>query len=302
MPVTSPSPSRRVLLPGAVVAATALTITGCGLIDDDETIDIIVTESAPFQEPTEIAAELLEEEGYELDVTYVTDINQPNQVVSSGEYEANYFQHLAYLNNFNEANDTAVDPLFSVYYAPAGLFSLEHDSLEDLPDGAEVNLPVDPSNNGRALQLLADAGLIEIDESVPVVELSQNDITDNPKNLEFTETDQQSGAQVLPDVDLGFAFVRLVAEADYDVDETMLHLEDGRDEVRTPFTCVVAVGPEGVTDEQAEALQDAFQSEEVEQWFEEYEGGVIDYADFITLDNVDEIWAEFSEDSEAEAE
>lgn len=303
MPVKNSVPRRRALLiPGAAAAASALAITGCGLVQDDETIDIIVTESAPFQEPTEIARDILEEQGYELDVTYVTDINQPNQVVSSGEYDANYFQHLAYLHNFNEANETQVEPLFSVYYAPSALFSLEHDSLDALPEGAEVNLPVDPSNNGRALQLLADAGLVEIDEEVPVVELSQNDITDNPKNLEFIETDQQSGAQVLPDVDLGFAFVRLVAEAGYEVDDTLLHLEDGRDEVRTPFTCVVAVGPEGVTDEQAQALQDAFQSKEVEQWFEDYQGGVIDYADFITLDNAEEIWAEFTGSAAGEGE
>ena len=279
----------------STTAASALALTSCGLAGgDDDTISIIVTQSAPFQEPAEIAAELLEEEGYELDIEYVTDIVVPNQSVSTGEADANYFQHLAYLNNFNQSNDTEVEPLFSVYYAPSGLFSLEYDSLEEVPDGAAVNLPVDPSNNGRALQLLADAGLIEIDEDVSVIELTQNHITDNPKDLQFVETDQQQGAASLPDVDLGFAFVRLVAEADYDVEDTLLHIEDGRDEVRTPFTCVVAVGPEGVTEEQAQALQDAFQSPEVEQWFEEYQGGVIDFADFITIDNAEEVWVDFT--------
>lgn len=289
----SHTPARRLSLTAAG-AAGLLALSGCGLAGDDEnTISIIVTESAPFQEPAEIAAELLAEEGYELDIRYVTDINIPNQSVQDGEYDANYFQHLAYLNNFNQANDTDIAPAFSVYYAPAGIFSLEHDSLEDLPDGAQINLPVDPSNNGRALQLLADEGLIEIDEDVPVIELSQSDITENPRNFDFIETDQQEGARALSDVDAGFAFVRLVAEADHDVDETMLAIEDGRDEVRTPFTCVVAVNPEDVTGEEAQLLQDAFQSTEVEQWFEEYQGGVIDYADFITVDNAEEIWEEF---------
>lgn len=284
--------ARPSLIGSAVLAAVGL--TGCGLVADEETIRIVATESAPFQDPAEIASELLEEQGYELDVTYMTDIVQPNQVVQQGEYEANYFQHLAYLDNFNQSNSTEVEPLFSVYYAPAGLFSLKHDSLEDLPDGAEINLPVDPSNNGRALKMLADEGLIEIDDSVPVVDLSQNHITENPRSFEFVETDQQSGAQVLPDVDAGFAFVRLVAEGGYDVEEAQLAIEEGREEVRTPFTCVVAVGPEGVTDDQAQALQEAFQSPEVEQWFHEYQGGVIEYTDEITLDNVDEVWNEFT--------
>lgn len=286
---------RRLLTSTAAASALTLGLTGCGLAGGgDETISIVVTQSAPFQEPAEIAAELLEEEGYELDIQYVTDIVIPNQSVSNGEADSNYFQHLAYLNNFNQNNDTDVRPLFSVYYAPSGLFSLEYDSLDDLPDGASINIPVDPSNNGRALQLLADAGLIEIDEDVPVIELTQNHITDNPRDFEFVETDQQQGAVTLPDVDLGFAFVRLVAEADYEVDDTLLYIEDGRDDVRTPFTCVVAVGPEGVTDEQAQALQDAFQSPEVEQWFDEYQGGVIDYVDFITIDNAEDVWADFT--------
>ncbi|WP_258934832.1 hypothetical protein [Nesterenkonia pannonica] len=65
--------------------------------------------------------------------------------------------------------------------------------------------------------------------------------------------------------------------------------------MRIPFTCVVAAAPDSVTDEQAQALQNAFQSEEVEQWFQEYQGGVIDYVDDITLENSDEIWTEFTE-------
>lgn len=289
----SHAPVRRLSLTAAGAVAL-LAASGCGLTGDDEnTISIIVTESAPFQEPTEIAAELLAEEGYELDIRYVTDINIPNQSVQDGEYDANYFQHLAYLENFNRSNDTDIAPAFSVYYAPAGIFSLEHDSLEDLPDGAQLNLPVDPSNNGRALQLLADEGLIEIDEDVPVIELTQGDITSNPKNLDFVETDQQEGARALSDVDAGFAFVRLVAEAGHDVEDAELAIEDGRDEVRTPFTCVVAVNPDDVTSEEAELLQEAFQSEEVEQWFEDYQGGVVDYDGSITIDNAEETWEEF---------
>lgn len=289
----SHAPARRLKLTAAGAVAL-MAVSGCGLAGDDEnTISIIVTESAPFQEPTEIAAELLAEEGYELDIRYVTDINIPNQSVQDGEYDANYFQHLAYLENFNRSNDTDIAPAFSVYYAPAGIFSLEHDSLEDLPDGAQLNLPVDPSNNGRALQLLADEGLIEIDEDVPVIELTQGDITSNPKNLDFVETDQQEGARALSDVDAGFAFVRLVAEAGHDVEDAELAIEDGRDEVRTPFTCVVAVNPDDVTSEEAELLQEAFQSEEVEQWFEDYQGGVVDYDGSITIDNAEETWEEF---------
>src|SRR5699024_438362 len=142
-------------------------------------------------EPTEIARELLAEEGWELETTYVTDIVQPNQVLSQGEYDANYFQHLAYLRQFNADNGTEVEPAFSTYYQPYGIFSLQHDSFEDLPYGAQVSQAVDTANNGRGIKLLADQGLLDIDESIPVTELFQADIIESPKNFQFIGTDQQ---------------------------------------------------------------------------------------------------------------
>lgn len=293
-------PSRRGVLVGSLGAAGALALTSCGLADavgggsgDDTTISMIVTESAPFQEPTEIAKELLAEDGWTLETTYVTDIIQPNQVVSQGEYDANFFQHIAYLRQFNEDNGTDVEPAFSVYYAPSGIFSLEHGSIEDLPQGAQIALAVDTANNGRGIKLLAEAGALEIDESKPVTELSQRDITANPKNFEFIEVDQQSTPQTLPDVDAGFAFARLIAEAGHDVDETALILEDDA-EVRRPYTIVVAGRPGFQDTEKARALQKAFQSEEVRQWYADYLDGAIDFTDEFTLENVEDVWAEFS--------
>lgn len=288
-------PLRRNLTAG-IVGIAALGLTSCGLAsagDEDRTISIIVTESAPYQEPTEIAKELLAEDGWTLEPTYVTDIVQPNQVVSQGEYDANFFQHLAYLRQFNEDNGTQVEPAFSAYYASSGIFSLNHDSLEELPDGAEISLPVDTANNGRGIKLLADHGLLEIDESVPVTELSQADIVTNPKDLQFIEIDQQSTAHTLGDVDAGFTFSRLVAEAGHDLEETALALEED-DEVRHPYTNVVVVQPGDQGSEKTQALQEAYQSPEVQAWFEDYLDGSTEYNDEITTDTAQDVWAEFT--------
>lgn len=299
--VYTPAPARWAKLAAVLTFILAPSLTACGLTGSasaegdasDKTISLIVTESAPYQEPTEIARELLAEDGWELETTYVTDIVQPNQVVSQGEYDANYFQHLAYLRQFNADNGTEVEPAFSTYYQPSGIFSLQHDSFEELPDGAEISLAVDTANNGRGIKLLADHGLLEIDESVPVTELSQADIIDNPKNFQFIEIDQQSSAHTLTDVDAGFAFARLVAEAGHDVHDVALALEDD-DDVRRPYTNVIAVQPGEQHSEKTRALQRAYQSPEVQEWFADYLDGAIEYNDDITIDNAQEIWAEFT--------
>lgn len=290
--------SRRLAALGFGLVA-GLAMTSCGLasagssVDDDQTISMILTESAPYQEPTEIVKEKLEEQGWTLETTYVTDIILPNQAVSNGEYDVNYFQHLAYLNQFNQDNGTDVEPIFSVFYARAGVFSLTVDTLEDLPDGAQISVPVDTSNNGRALALLADAGVIEVDESKAPTELSQRDITANPKNLEFIEVDQQSLAQTLPDVDAAFGFVRLVAEAGYDTEDTALVLESDPD-VELPFTNGIAANADFRDTEGARVLQEAYQSEEIAEWFADYQGGVLDYTDQITVDNSADTWSDYT--------
>ncbi|HEY4557330.1 MAG TPA: MetQ/NlpA family ABC transporter substrate-binding protein [Enteractinococcus sp.] len=282
-----------------IAAATAMTLSSCGLTQagsaasEDNTISLIVTETPRYQEPTEIAKEILAEDGWELETTYVTDIIQPNEVVSQGEYDANFFQHAAYLRQFNEDNNTAVEPAFSVFYSPSGIFSLQYDSLDELPEGATISIPVDRSNNGRAIHLLAQAGLIEIDESVEITELSQSDITANPKSFEFVEVDQQSSARTLPDVDAAFAFGSSVVEAGYEYDDVLLAVEEHDDFF--PFTVFLAV-PEGERDsEKIRALQEAYQSPEVAAWFEEYMDGVNEFSDAYTVDNVGERWNEFLE-------
>lgn len=284
--------------------ALASVLTGCGLTgagsaenaagdSEDRTISIIVTESGPFQEPTEIAKELLAEEGWALEPTYVTDIVQPNQVVSAGEYDANYFQHFAYLNQFNIDNDIEVEPAFSTYYEPAGLFSLQHESFDDLPEGAEISLPVDTANNGRGIKMLADHGVLEIDETVPVTELSQADITANPRNLQFVEIDQQSSGHTLADVDAGFAFARLVVESGHDLQDTALTLEDDP-EVQLSYTNIVAVQSGNLGTEKTQALQDAYHSPEVQQWYDEYLDGAVQFTDDVSIDNVEQVWADFT--------
>lgn len=255
----------------------AVGLTGCGLIGDggdDKTITITVTENAPFQEPTEIAEEYLEDEGWELDPTYVTDIIQPNFAVSNGEYDVNFFQNLSYLNQFNEDNDLDLEPIMFMFEQPSGIYSSKYDSIEEIPDEAKIALPVDTANNGRGISLLARAGLIEIDDSVPVASLSVEDITDNPKDLEFTEVDQQSVGTVYPDVDAVFGFARLLAEVDVYPEEVLI-MEN--DDEALPFALTIAAKPGFREDEpeKYEALKEAYHSEEVREWYGDYLGGLL---------------------------
>ena len=263
----------------AVGLLGALSLAACGAGggsaaagagDEDRSISIIATDTPAYSGPLEIATDTLEEDGWEVDITYVTDIIQPNNAVSNGEFDYNFFQHGAYLQTFNRDNGTEVVPLFYTVGSPAGLYSTRHDSIEDLPDGAQIALPVDPANNGRALHLLADAGRLTLAEGAQVVSTSQEDIVDNPHGYEFVEVDQQTLTQTLPDVDAGFLFSRQAVEMGLDVEGDALLFEDDVDAV--PYRLLFAGRPEAVGSEKTQALQEAFQSEEVADFYTDFYG------------------------------
>jgi D-methionine transport system substrate-binding protein len=267
----------RYALAGAGAASLA-TLTGCGLAGGSaaadagsKTIKIIVTESAPYQEPTKIAQKLLDAQGWKLEPTYVTDIIQPNLAVANGEFDFNFFQHNAYLKQFNQDKGLSNVGLFYVYSAPGGIWSDHYKSLSDLPDGAKIGIPVDPANNGRALFMLRDAGLLKLSDA-SVIHTSQKNITDNPKKLKFVEVDQQSLAKTLPDVDAGFLVARMAADAKHTRQDALAFESEANQKA---FRIVVAGRPDSMGSAKATALKAAYQSPEVKAWFASYLGGIL---------------------------
>ena len=121
-----------------------------------------------------------------LDVMEFTDYIQPNQATENGEVDANYFQHGPYLENFNAENGTHLVSVGAIHYEPLGLYPGKAASLDALADGAQIGVPNDPTNEARALQLLAAQGLITLREGAGL-EATKNDIEENPKNLEIVE-------------------------------------------------------------------------------------------------------------------
>ena len=280
---------RRVFLRGGagLAALTGLgALTGCGLVggtaaagggsgSGDKTIKLIATETTIFQHPTELAKKNLEAKGWTLQVKYVQDIIQPNQVVAKGEYDANFFQHGAYLNQFDKDNGLNVEMAFYQFTSPSGIFSKRYSSLKELPDGARIALPVDPANNGRALVLLAQAGLLDVDQSKSVIHISQKDIRSNPHKYEFVEVDQQSLGKLIEDVDAGFLFGVYAAEAGLTPDKALAYETADQS---APYICGVAGNPGFKDTEKGKALREAFCTDEIKKWYDSYAKGAVSAA------------------------
>ena len=82
--------------------------------------------------------------------------------MEDGSLDANYFQHITYLNNFNVEYGTSLVSAAEVHYEPFGIYAGKTASLDALQDGAQIAVPNDTTNEGRALLLLQDQGLITL--------------------------------------------------------------------------------------------------------------------------------------------
>ena len=157
----------------------------------------------PHAEILEFLKPALAEQGVELDVKVFTDYVQPNVQVAEGRLDANFFQHQPYLDEFNASKGTQLVSVAGVHVEPFGAYSSKHKSLNELPQGANVVIPNDATNGGRALKVLETTGLIAVDpEAGYLPEVS--DITENKLNLEFVEVEAAQTAGLLPDVAAAF--------------------------------------------------------------------------------------------------
>lgn len=178
-----------------VVAATILTfsLVACGSSNagnSEKKITIGATEF-PHSLILEEVKPQLEEMGYKVEIKVFGEYFLPNKELADGGIDANFYQTVPYMETANKDNDWDLVSVIDVHIEPLRIYSYKLKSLEELPEGARVGIPNDPSNEGRALKLLAQQGLIKLnDAEVPGLK----DITENSKKLEFSEV----GAEVLP--------------------------------------------------------------------------------------------------------
>ena len=128
-------------------------------------------------------------------IKVVDDYITPHTATEDGEVDANYFQHINYLNNFNAENGTHLVNIANVHYEPFGVYSSKVKSLSERKDGDSIAVPNDPTNEARALLLLAENGVIKLTEGVGS-KATKKDIIENPKNIEINEME----AALLPSV------------------------------------------------------------------------------------------------------
>lgn len=244
---------------GAEEGAVNETATNNEPQEETPTNLVVASHLPPMTDIVEIAAENIEEP-YTIELLEVTDNVQYNDAVQHKEAYASFAQHEPFMEQYNEANDGNLVALQTIYDPIVGFYSPVYDSIDEIEEGAEVAIPSDASNETRALLILEDQGLIEVDQSVERAEVLLDDITSNPLNLEFTQIDLLNLTAAYEDgVELVYNYPTYIASIDL-TPEDALFLESTDDNL---FALTVAVHENNADNEATDALIDAFTSQEV---------------------------------------
>lgn len=209
--------------------------------------------------------EELAKEGIDLEYVQFSDYSLPNEALNAGEIDINAFQHHAYFNNDVEKNGYDITPIADTFIIAMNLYSDKEKSVDEIKDGDVIAIPDDASNGGRALKVLASAGLITLKAEAGANPTVADIDTYNVK-IEIKEMGAADIPSVLPDVTA--AVVNGNYALDYGIDPSTAIFEE-KDYDDDSYFCLMAVRSSDADDAVYKRIVELFQSETTKQIFQD---------------------------------
>lgn len=268
---------KKLLVVLMALVSLAVVAAGCGGSDKksdsaDKKVTLKVGATAvPHAEILNQIKDSLEKEGVDLQIIEFSDYVKPNLALNDKELDANFFQHEPYLDTFVSERKMNLISAGKVHIEPMGIYSKKIKSLNDIPNGAKIAIPNDPSNGGRALALLENAKLLKLKDGVGV-KATVGDIVGNDKKLQIVEIEAALLPRSMDDTDLSVINSNFAMEAKLNPVKDSLFTEPKE----SPYANIVAVRKGDEQRPEIQKLMKALTSPEVKKFIEEkYKGAVV---------------------------
>lgn len=252
-----------------ILASVCLSCTGCSK-KKEQTLKVAAS-AVPHAEMLTRVQKELAEQGINLDIIVIDDYNIPNRALADKEIDANFFQHAPFMMYQVQTFHYPIMSLAKIHIEPMGLYSTKVDDLSELPEHAIIAIPNDPTNEARALALLAHAKLITLDNPDNLQATVLN-ITSNPKQFKFEEIDAAMLPRTLNDVDAS------VIPTHYALQAGLSPLQDAliRENSDSHYANIIAIRIGDENRKDLQALKKAMTSEKMRQFIlENYKGAIV---------------------------
>ncbi|MDR1831121.1 MAG: MetQ/NlpA family ABC transporter substrate-binding protein [Fusobacteriaceae bacterium] len=225
----------------------------------------------PHAELLNLVKDDLKAQGVDLEVIEINDYVTPNLLLADGSLDLNYFQSQPYLDKFAEERKLNLVGFGKIHVEPLGFYSKKYKKVEDIPEGATITIPNDPTNEGRALILFHSKGLIKLKDPTNLY-ATEFDIVENPKKFVFKTLEAAQLPRALDDADATIINGNYAIPAGLKPDRDALFLED-KD---SPYANLLTSRPGDENKEDVQKLVKALQSEKVRKYIlDNYNGGVV---------------------------
>ncbi|HDR3498695.1 MetQ/NlpA family ABC transporter substrate-binding protein [Bacillus toyonensis] len=210
----------------------------------------------------EILKKKAEKEGIKIKLVEFSDYTTPNKALADGDIELNSFQHIAFLKQFKKEHKLDITAVGTTQIAPMGLFSEKYKKANEIPDGSEIAIPNDPTNQARALKLLDAAGLLKLKKDFGLFG-DPSGIAENPKKLKITPVIAQQTPRVLKDVAASVINNGVAGQAGLDPAKDPIFLEDPKNENAKPYINIFAARTKDKDDPTLKKVIELYHSKEV---------------------------------------
>ncbi|MDI2090493.1 MetQ/NlpA family ABC transporter substrate-binding protein [Commensalibacter oyaizuii] len=264
-------PSRRALLTSAVALAfcSIISLQTKAASENSNPLKVGII-PGPEKELAVIAVDEAKKKGLAVKLVDFGDYNLPNEALVGKDIDANAFQHIPFMDAQVKARGYKLSVIGKTWVEPLGFYSHKIKSIKELPDGATIAIQNDPSNQGRALILLAKEGLIKLSPNAPALP-SLSDIAENPHHFKFIKLDAAQLARSLDDVTMASINTNYVISSGIDPKSVLLQ----EDRLHNPYANVIVVRKGDENRPEFKTLVESFHSDAVKKAMENKFHGAI---------------------------
>ncbi|WP_332406943.1 MetQ/NlpA family ABC transporter substrate-binding protein [Lactococcus laudensis] len=254
----------------AFVAVFAIgTLAACGAKKDGVKTYVVGVASDQQKEIWEKVSDSLKDDKIKIDVKLFSGYTEENPALADGSLDLNSFQHVAYLNNYNKENKKDLTYIGYTLISPFGLYSETIKDPKDLKDGDTVAIPNDPTNGGRALQVLEALNIIKLKKDAPDSP-EVKDIESYNTKIEIKPIQADQLVATLPDVTAAFINTNYVTDQLHTTPKkSAIYIDtDHLDKVSDLYKNIIAVRKEDKDKEDFKKIVKAYQTPEIAKLIE----------------------------------
>lgn len=235
--------NKKVWLGVAATVATTI-VAGTTVINnvkadpDDKTVTVGIVGDSSRELWENVSKRTEKKYGVKIKIKVFSDYVKPNQALVDGSLDLNAFQTKVFFDDQNKKLGNKLVSIGKTVISPIRLYSLKHDKLADLKDGAQVVIPNDATNEQRALNLLVQAKLIKYNENVDTTTVK--DITDNPKQLDIVEIASDQTVSALKSADAAVINGNYAQDAGLKTKNVLLTQDVSNSKTASPYINIIA--------------------------------------------------------------